>query len=185
MHETSKNSLRLVDNLLNISQIELGIVQLKILPHDYIYFIKNIISFYQLFASDKQISITFQSAYHHLIFNFDDIHIDQVVSNLIMNAIKFSNAGSKIKVGVSKTDSNILTEIVDEGVGIPEKEVGTLFNFFQKTSAKPTSGEKGSGLGLAIAKKIVTTHGGTIGVQTEVGKGSNFYFCLPEGPINI
>ncbi|MEP6467166.1 MAG: HAMP domain-containing sensor histidine kinase [Parafilimonas sp.] len=179
IHRISNNSLRLVDNLLNVSQIELGILQLNIQQHDYVYFIRNIIVFQQLLASNKKIKIELNCVHDEIYFGFDEIHIEQVINNLLMNAVKYSKPGSRIKIKVTKTDAGVLTEVIDEGVGIPENEIGKLFNFFQKTSAKPTSGEKGNGLGLAISKKIVTTHGGTIHVKSVLGKGSNFYFFLP------
>ena len=179
INRISNNSLRLVDNLLNVSQIELGILQLNIQQHDYVYFVNNIILFQQLLASNKKIKIELHCDHTDIYFGYDEIHIEQVINNLLMNAFKYSKPGSRIKIKISKTDAGVLTEIIDEGVGIPENEIGKLFNFFQKTSAKPTSGEKGNGLGLAISKKIITAHGGTIHVKSIAGKGSNFYFFLP------
>jgi signal transduction histidine kinase len=179
IHRISNHSLRLIDNLLNVSQIELGVLQLNIQQHNYIQSISNIILFQQLLANNKKIKIELHCDHNEIYFGYDEIHIEQVVTNLLMNAIKYSKQGSRIKIKIAKTDAGILTEVIDEGVGIPEAEIGKLFNFFQKTSAKPTSGEKGNGLGLAISKKIIATHGGTIHVKSLVGKGSNFYFFLP------
>jgi len=179
INRVSKNSLRLVDNLLNVSQIELGILKLDIHQHDYISFISNIILFQQLLANNKKIRIELECEHHDICFGYDEIHVEQVVNNLLLNAVKYSKQNSTIKVKVSKTELGVLTEIIDEGVGIPENEIGKLFNFFQKGSAKATLGEKGNGLGLAISKKIITTHGGSIHVKSAFGKGSNFYFYLP------
>jgi signal transduction histidine kinase len=67
----------------------------------------------------------------------------------------------------------------DEGLGIPGEEIPKLFGEFQQTSTKATAGEHGTGLGLAICKRIVTLHGGTIGVNSELGRGSRFWFVLP------
>ena len=74
----------------------------------------------------------------------------------------------------------IKTEVIDKGVGIPNEEQYKLFRYFQKTSSKPTAGESSTGLGLAISKKIISKHGGEIGVISEIGEGSNFYFELPK-----
>ena len=179
MNRISNNSLRLVDNLLNVSQIEMGSLQLNIKQHDYVDFISNITSLQQLLAYSKKITIELDCAFNEIYFGYDEVHIEQVVNNLVMNAIKYSHHGSTVKIKISKTDMGVLTEVIDNGVGIPGNEIGNLFNFFQRTSAKATSGEKGSGLGLSISKRIITTHGGSIHVKSIEGKGSNFYFYLP------
>ena len=117
----------------------------------------------------------------HLSFSFDDKYLGEVVDNLLTNAIKYSNPHSRIFVRVSVTpEDNIRTEIIDEGVGIPVAEQHKLFQYFQKTSTEPTGGEGSTGLGLAIAKKIVSIHEGHIGVKSEPGTGSEFYFELPR-----
>lgn len=179
MDQTSRNSLRLVDNLLNIASIESGTVRLDIRSHDYLSFVRSIVRFHQVFADNKNLKITLECDKERLIFKYDEVHISQVISNLLMNAIKYSYPGKEVKIKISRREIDVLTEVIDDGVGIPEDEIGKLFNFFQKTSAKPTLGETGAGLGLAIAKKIVMTHEGIIGVKSELNKGSNFYFYLP------
>ena len=179
MDVISSNSVELIDKLLDVSTIEAGILKLNLQPHNYGDFVRNSIGFLQLLANNKKIIITLDCSYQELIINYDETHTRQVLTNLLTNAIKFSKAGSEIQVRITKSDLEVLTEVIDEGVGIPEQEIGKLFNFFQQTSSKPTSGEKGSGLGLAIAKKIVLSHGGSIGIKSELNKGSNFYFYLP------
>jgi len=75
--------------------------------------------------------------------------------------------------------AQVRIEVRDQGPGIPEAERGKLFQPFQRTSVKPTGGEKSSGLGLAIARRVVEAHGGRIGVESEVGVGSTFFVNLP------
>lgn len=103
----------------------------------------------------------------------------QVMNNLISNAIKYSYPNTNIKIEVTRSDDYILTEIIDEGQGIPRDEMENLFKKFHKTSVKTTAGERSTGLGLAITKKIVEGHGGKINVTSIVNKGSTFYFTLP------
>ena len=74
-----------------------------------------------------------------------------------------------------------LVEVCDQGQGIPAEEIGKLFHRYQKTSVRPTGGEQSTGLGLAIARQIVEAHGGKVGVESEVGRGSTFHFTLPFG----
>ena len=84
-----------------------------------------------------------------------------------------------IRVNVSVKGSWIRTEVVDQGVGIPDGELSRLFQFFTKTSSRPTAGESSTGLGLAIVKKIITLHGGTVGATSILNQGSTFFFELP------
>ncbi|MEQ8226396.1 MAG: ATP-binding protein, partial [Candidatus Eremiobacterota bacterium] len=103
----------------------------------------------------------------------------QVMNNLISNAVKFSNKHTTITIDVKMKDNYILTEVIDQGQGIPAAELSKLFMEFQRVSVKPTGNETSTGLGLAITKKIVEGHKGIIGVESEKGKGSRFYFTLP------
>lgn len=179
IHQASKNSLTLVDNLLSVSKIESGVLQLNKEAKDYVAFTKDVAGFLQVISKNKNIWIDFECSADKIILEFDEVHIEQVTRNLLLNAIKYSNQDSEVKVKISIEDGSVLTQIIDHGVGIPEKEIGKLFNFFQKTSARPTSGEKGNGLGLAICKKIITAHKGAIGVKSKEHEGSEFYFTLP------
>ena len=135
----------------------------------------------QLLADKKDIKIVLEAEDPALSFNFDEKYLAEVVDNLLTNAIKFSNPGSRVIVRVSVLpNENIRTDVIDEGIGIPADEQHKLFQYFQKTSTEPTGGEGSTGLGLAIAKKIVSIHEGRIGVKSEPGKGSEFYFELPR-----
>lgn len=177
--ELSTNSLQILKNTLDVSKIESGIVDIKTKKQDYIEFISKQIFYFQLIANKKNIQIKFENSLDNYIYDFDENYIGEVVSNLITNAIKFSNKNSEIIVKVSLTDINKLkTEIIDFGKGIPETEHFKLFNYFQKTSTTPTAGEQSTGLGLAISKKIITEHKGVIDFTSEFNKGSNFYFEL-------
>jgi signal transduction histidine kinase len=110
---------------------------------------------------------------------FDQNKIEQVLNNLISNAIKYSHPHTTITIEVLKEKAFVVTNVIDQGQGIPQDELPHVFKAFQKTSTKPTAGEKSTGLGLAIVKKIVEGHQGEIGVESEVGKGSTFFFKLP------
>jgi signal transduction histidine kinase len=101
------------------------------------------------------------------------------MNNLLSNAIKYSFPNTKIIIDISVQNDEIVTQIIDQGQGIPEKELSKLFRPFQTTSAKATANEKSTGLGLAIVKKIVEAHHGTIRVESTVGKGSTFTFTIP------
>lgn len=175
----SQNILNLIKNLLDVSKIESGMIELNYLHQDYIQFIKEQIYINQLLANPKGINIHLHSDELQLLADFDSHHMSEVIQNLLSNAIKYSEKKSDIQINVIKNDKEIITEVIDMGKGIPLEEQTKLFNYFQKTSTRPTDGETSTGLGLAIVKKIVTAFNGTIGVKSISHEGSNFYFSFP------
>ncbi|NEW79521.1 MAG: HAMP domain-containing histidine kinase [Gelidibacter sp.] len=178
--ELSNNALDLLKNLLDISKIESGTIELSPQYQDYIAFTKKLMDFNLLIAKKKNISMQLETTENSLFFNFDENYLSEVINNLLTNAIKFSYQNSNILIRISATNKNtVKTEVIDEGQGIQKEEQANLFNYFQKTSTQPTDGEQSSGLGLAIAKKIIIEHKGSLGLISELGKGSNFFFELP------
>lgn len=178
--DQSERSLEMLEDLLNVAKIESGKIELKLEKQDYLEFVNNQIDFCQLLALKKNITINLETKLEQLLVEFDKSYMSEVLDNLLSNAIKYSNKDSNVIVRVSDEKRyRVLTEVIDNGKGIPISEQKKLFNYFQKTSVVPTSGEHSTGLGLAIAKKIITLHKGTIGVKSDVDKGSNFYFSIP------
>jgi len=175
----SSKMLTLLDDLLDISKIEAGKLDLKKEETDYNAFIAQNIRMNELLAKSKGIKIVSDLEVHELIVSIDEEKINQVLNNLIGNAIKYSYPGSTITVKVFKEINQFVTQVIDNGQGIPEKEIDGLFYPFKQTSVKPTSGEASHGLGLAIVKKIIEGHNGHVGVTSEFGKGSVFSFILP------
>lgn len=179
--ELSGNSMHILNNVLDVSKIESGIVEINKKRHDYVEFIKRHVFYNQMVANNKGITLVIEASKEHINFDFDENHLSEVINNLLTNAIKFSFKNSEIKIRITEIENNkIKTEIIDCGKGIPVEEHSKLFNYFQKTSTRPTAGEQSTGLGLAISKKIMTEHNGLIGVISEADKGSNFYFELTK-----
>jgi two-component system phosphate regulon sensor histidine kinase PhoR len=110
--------------------------------------------------------------------NADKGRIEQVMINLIHNAIKFTPSGGSISVSARKRDNDILFSVSDTGAGISKDDLSRIFERFYKAD-KARSGS-GTGLGLSIARQIVEAHGGKIWAENNVGKGSTFYFTLPQ-----
>ena len=109
--------------------------------------------------------------------------MDQVLSNLIGNAIKFTGEGGEIEVGATPADATeVKVWVRDDGVGIPADEIGQLFQKYRQGGNLKCSSQKGTGLGLVICKMIVEAHGGKIWVESEAGQGSAFFFSLPATP---
>jgi signal transduction histidine kinase len=175
----SSKMLSLLNDLLDISKIEAGKLDLKKDEIDYNAFVAQNIRMNELLAKSKGIKIVSDLGVRGLIVSIDEEKINQVLNNLIGNAIKYSYPGSTITVKVFKEKNQLVTQVIDNGQGIPEKEIEGLFYPFKQTSVRPTSGETSHGLGLAIVKKIIEGHNGHVGVSSEFGKGSVFSFILP------
>jgi signal transduction histidine kinase len=177
-----KNSdfmLNLITDLLYISKIEAGKLQLELKETDLIALLERNVELNRLMAGQKQINILFTRREDLPTLLIDAPKIEQVLNNLISNGIKFSHRGTTVEVGAFKREQEIVVSVRDEGQGIPANEIDRLFIPFENLSVKSTGGEQSTGLGLAIVKRIVEGHGGRIWVESERGVGSNFSFSLP------
>ncbi len=172
--------LKLLTDLLNVAVIEAG-GEFKInkAENDLIDVIKTSITYNKIAAEKKGMKLNFISEINELKLNFDKVKIEQVMHNLISNAIKYSYPDTEINIFVRKKDSTVEVCVEDHGQGIPENELDLLFKPFSRTSARTTGGESSTGLGLNIVKKIVDAHGGKVWAESKVGEGSKFYFTLP------
>ena len=169
----------IISDFLDLSRINQGRLKVQLKESNLVNVLKQMIEMNQHVASAKNMELSFEQVGEIPPVKLDANKISQVVNNLIGNAIKFSDPYAKIRVVVCLDDDSVRVEIVDEGQGIPASECSKLFLPFSKTSVTSTAGEKGSGLGLSISKEIVLAHGGYIDVESEVGKGSTFWFSLP------
>jgi len=109
----------------------------------------------------------------------DPIRIHQTLSNLLSNAVKFSAEGSQVTVGARRRNDHVEFHVTDHGIGIPRGEQGQLFTRFHRAANAHGPDTPGAGLGLYLAKGIIEAHGGKIGVDSELGRGSRFWFTLP------
>ncbi len=180
IQQTSEHMLGLVTDLLDISNIEAGEVNLHRHPVDIYPYIAEVDRLNQALARAKGIHLQALVESNLPTFRFDEDRVRQVLTNLIANALKFSHPGTTVHLEVQPVAGGLEFAVRDEGQGIKAEELPLLFGAFQRTSTKPTGGEQSSGLGLCICKKIVEAHGGRIGVESEIGKGSRFFFTLPD-----
>jgi signal transduction histidine kinase len=180
----SQGMMNLLNDLLDITTIESGKIDLQPTPVAMQAYLRETEHYHRLLAERKKIRLVTHVADNLPLAVFDQQRIRQVLNNLLSNAIKFSPMHTVVQLQVSAIPAGIEFSVIDHGQGIRSEELSRLFGAFQRTSAKPTAGEPSTGLGLSICKKIVELHGGRIGVESEVGRGSRFFFVLPlEAPV--
>ncbi len=169
----------LISDLLSVSNMEKGSFSISKEPIQWSTFVQQSISELEQRARDKQVQLTFLDSLVKPTVQIDKLRMGEVLSNLISNAIIYTNAGGTVKVWIGQKDNNITTFVQDTGVGIPATAIPHLFTKFYRVSTSLQQGIKGTGLGLYISKVIVEKHGGSIWVNSEVSKGSTFAFSLP------
>lgn len=170
--------LKLVTDLLSISKVEAGKLNLELEETDLPALLERNVELNRLLAGQKQIAIALSREPDIPLLKLDAPKIEQVLNNLISNAIKFSYPQTTVKVHTAKREKDVVVAVSDEGQGIPAGEVERLFVPFASLSVKSTGGEQSTGLGLAIVRRIIEGHGGRIWVRSEVGVGSTFSFSL-------
>lgn len=177
---SAKQLLTLVQNILNVNKIESSQMSVAIEPTDYQKILTKSVEDLKSQATQKNIILTLNLPNQPLPKVLaDPIRLSEVATNLIANAINYTEAGGKVDISLSLSPNEITTMVSDTGVGIPEEAIPHLFNKFFRVSNIAQKSSKGTGLGLYIAKSIVEKHHGKIWVKSELGKGSKFFFTLP------
>ncbi|MCA9859792.1 MAG: hypothetical protein KC438_08725, partial [Thermomicrobiales bacterium] len=170
----------LVDDLLDLGRLESNRLPLDYRTYRPIELIEQSIARLQHQIDNAGLSIAIDAPGDLRPVTLDGPRIEQVLLNLIQNAVKFTPAGGSILLRASESDSRLIVDVIDSGVGIQEDELPRLFERFYKSDRGRHS--SGTGLGLAIAKHIVLAHGGTIGAESRLGLGSTFTFEVPIDP---
>lgn len=181
--EATEELLGLVENLLNVSRIERGAMSLNLVEVNWEEVLKGELEDFNERATQKNIQLKFVPSSLPLpAIKVDKVRILEVISNLLSNAINYTNPGGVVQVWAESRDNQITTYVADNGQGIPAEAIPNLFTKFYRVTQGLTQGNTnsdGNGLGLYISKAIVEMHHGRIWVESEVGKGSRFSFSLP------
>lgn len=176
---SSQKMLNLINDLLDVAAIEAGRLSLDLREVDLPAFLRECHRSHVMIAEAKSIRLDLDVPDRLPPVLADCSRLEQVVGNLIGNAVKFSYPETTTVLRARMDGNEIAVSVTDQGQGIPADEIPDMFSDFARTSVKPTGNEKSTGLGLAITQRIVQAHGGTISVASEVGRGSTFTFTLP------
>lgn len=171
---------KIVGNLLDISKIEAGVIELKRTLVDMREVVKNAAYGFQNLFKGKDLVLDYVLPKQDIDVYVDVDKIRRVISNLLANAYKFSNKGGKVTISAKAKEKEVEIAVKDTGRGIAKTNIPKLFDKFTQFGKAPSVGEKGTGLGLAISKGIVQMHGGKIWAESELNKGSTFKFSLPQ-----
>lgn len=170
----------LINNMLSLSRIERGALTINREKLDWNNVIREEVANFTFAANAKHIDISVELPEGSLYVSGDKISLREVLGNLINNAIHYSDDGQPIKLKVELLEDRIKTTISDSGIGIPERVQNKLFRKYFRAKGGLTTNSQGTGIGLFISKSIIEAHGGEIGVSSEFGHGSDFYFVLDE-----
>ncbi|OGW76163.1 MAG: hypothetical protein A2Z72_01340 [Omnitrophica bacterium RBG_13_46_9] len=169
----------MISDLLDIGKMEEGKFILKYDPIDIAVLTHEAVDDMNILSEGKEIFLKISSDIPKL--SADKEILKRIVSNLIGNALKFTSPGSKIEVAVNdnRKNKNVIISVKDQGEGIPEEYKDKIFDKFTQVQNREARKSGGKGLGLTFCKMAVEAHGGKIWVESEVGKGSTFYFTIP------
>lgn len=177
--EQSQRLQQQIDTLLDLSQIGTDKLSLQVKPTDLCRLVERIVDELQLTLDRHQ--LVFRCEVPALIMQIDAGRLEQVMQNLLQNAVKYSPGGGMITVRITRRDAEVAITVVDQGIGIPAEAQARLFERFYRARNAASLGISGLGIGLAVVTEIVARHGGRIEVSSVEGQGSTFTVLLPEG----
>lgn len=173
----------IVKDLDMITKLEVGEINLDVTKFNIVEVIQNVFDLFEMKAANKNITLTFDTKYAKPIWVMaDQEKIQQVVTNLVVNSIKYGKKGGTTEVGIEDlTKNKVIVRVTDNGEGIEKQNISRLFERFYRVDKSGARSEGGSGLGLAIVKHIIEGHDEKIYVESQIGVGSEFSFTLEKG----
>jgi signal transduction histidine kinase len=178
--KTTDRMLALVTNLLDISRLESGKMQFRMVQCNLSLLTTALVEDYHSVAMAKHITIHFRTDAAPLNIYADEMAMREVLDNILSNAVKYSPVGKNVFIRVKSSNEAVRVEVQDEGQGISEGDMKKLFGKFARLSTRPTGGEHSTGLGLSIVKKMVEAMNGRVWCESELGNGATFIVELPK-----
>lgn len=172
---------RLILELLDVSRIETGRLEIRHEPIQWPRFVREVVHRHHTAVSDRRFHLNVPDL-SKVVYGDRD-RLEQVLGNLLENAVKYSPDGSEVYVSVEDRGDQIITSVCDRGIGIPADELGQVFERFHRGRQVSSTNYGGLGLGLYITKQIIERHGGSIWVESKEGSGTTFYFNLPVAAV--
>ena len=173
--------LSLINQLLDLSKLEAGKLELKTSKQNIVPFIKGITMSFESVAERKDITLKVKSSSDDIELYFDKEKMTKIITNLLSNAFKFTPDGGQITVSLNEDNNKVIVKVRDTGIGISEEELPKLFDRFYQVDSSQTREHEGTGIGLALTKELVELHHGTISVDSKLGSRTEFTIELPVG----
>ena len=183
VRESARHLLALINDVLDISKIEAGGLELAAEPFDVRQSIERAVQTVTPLAGKKGLALTVEVSPDIGLIIGDQRRVEQILINLINNAIKFTDKG-EVRIKSEIVNNRLVTQVIDMGIGIRPEDVGKLFQPFRQVDTGTARRHEGTGLGLAICDRLVSMMGGQIRVESQWGEGSTFTFVLPVGERN-
>ncbi len=177
---SARGLITMVSTMLDLSKLEAGKVQLDWIELRASAVTHQVLDSLLPSAKAKHIDLLLEVLPKEPLIRADWVKLAQILSNLLGNAIKFTQRGGQVRVVIAPESGGVRISVADTGMGIPSGALPYLFEQFRQVHTRGTAGERGSGLGLAIVRQLVALHGGTIDVHSTEGAGSVFTITLPN-----
>ncbi len=171
---------RIIQDLLELSKIEGKQIQLNYRPEDLNLIIKNTVHNLSGQIKSKNLKVNFNLPEKDMVASVDRDIVEQVLVNLVDNAVKYTPRGGEITVLVEEKENFVVIRVRDTGIGIPPEDIDRVFERFYRVDKTRSREQGGTGLGLSIVRHLVDIHGGTVGVNSKIGQGTEFFFTLPK-----
>lgn len=179
IQRNSDTLLRLINQLLEVSKAEKGAIKLQLVQTDLISYLAYVVEPFQNLANQKGLCLQFTPKVKACEMDFDPIKIQEVITNLISNALKNTLAADDIYVFVHKIENQLAITVKDTGKGIAAKDLPHIFDRFYQATQRDMGSDIGNGIGLSLCQELVQLMNGTITVKSELGIGSTFSIILP------
>ena len=171
--------LKLVNNLIDSNKITAGYFEYNPQNYDIVYFVESICQSIVDFAKQKNIEVIFDTDVEEKIISFDLDKMERIILNILSNSIKFTKEQGKIEIYIRESNEMLEIEISDDGIGIPQNKLNSIFERFKQVENNTIRSGEGSGIGLYLVKSLVDMHGGDIAVESELGSGTTFKISIP------